>query len=140
MARADASDESDGTGGTEASVRGAAPGGGEAPSPVLITSASGEPLAFEAAMARLEAVVDRLEGGELELEAALASFEEGVRLTRHCAEQLDAAERRIELLLQDGEDWVARPFGQEVADVQTDARSDEEEESDEEPDEEGWED
>ena len=42
--------------------------------------------------------VDRLEGGELELEAALASFEQGVALTRRCAQQLEAAEERIELL------------------------------------------
>jgi exodeoxyribonuclease VII small subunit len=69
-------------------------------------------LSFEAALARLEEVVDRLEGGELELEAALASFEEGVRLTRHCAEQLGAAERRIEVLLQEGNEWVARPFAE----------------------------
>ena len=67
-------------------------------------------LSFEAALARLEEVVDRLEAGDLELEAALASFEEGVRLTRQCAEQLGAAERRIEVLLQEGNEWVARPF------------------------------
>ena len=71
---------------------------------------SPEELSFEAALARLEQVVDRLEGGDLELEAALASFEEGVRLTRHCAEHLDAAERRIEVLLEEGAALVTRPF------------------------------
>ena len=38
-------------------------------------------LPFEAALARLEEVVDRLEQGDLELEASLAAFEEGVRLS-----------------------------------------------------------
>lgn len=79
-------------------------------------AADDEP-SFEVALGRLEEVVDRLEGGELELEAALACFEEGVRLTRHCAEQLDAAERRIEILMKEGDDWVARPFA-DASDVE----------------------
>jgi exodeoxyribonuclease VII small subunit len=70
----------------------------------------GAPIAFEAALERLETVVDRLESGDLELESALTSFEEGVRLTKQCAEQLDAAERRIEVLMKEGDAWVARPF------------------------------
>jgi len=74
-------------------------------------SASGsDDLSFEAALARLESIVARLEGGDLELEAALASFEEGVALSRRCAEQLERAERRIEVLVRDGKQWVARPF------------------------------
>ena len=65
---------------------------------------------FEEALQRLEAIVDRLEEGDLELEAALAAFEEGVNLTRRCAGQLEDAERRIEVLVREGEKWVARPF------------------------------
>lgn len=61
-----------------------------------------EALNFEAALERLEAVVEQLEGGELELEAALAAFEEGVALSRRCAGELDAAERRIDILTRDG--------------------------------------
>ena len=78
-------------------------------------SESHEELSFEATLARLEQVVDRLEGGDLELEAALASFEEGVRLTRHCAQQLEAAERRIEILLEEGDALVTRPFDDDDA-------------------------
>jgi len=70
---------------------------------------------FEVALARLESVVDRLERGELELEESLAVFEEGVALTRHCAGQLEAAERRIEVLVREGGEWLARPFEEEVA-------------------------
>ena len=78
-------------------------------------------LAFEGALERLEAIVDRLEGGDLELEGALAAFEEGVALTRHCAEQLERAERRIEVLVQEGERWAVRPFeSDDVAPVESD--------------------
>ena len=65
-------------------------------------------LSFEGALARLEAIVDDLERGELPLEEALAAFEEGIGLSRRCAETLDAAERRIEMLA--GEDGGLRPF------------------------------
>lgn len=65
---------------------------------------------FEQALERLEALVDRLEQGDLPLEDALAAFEEGVALTRRCAGELDTAERRIEELVRDGEKWLVRPF------------------------------
>lgn len=69
-----------------------------------------EETSFEQALERLEAIVDRLEQGELPLEEALAVFEEGVALTRRCAGELDSAERRIEELVRDGEKWLVRPF------------------------------
>jgi exodeoxyribonuclease VII small subunit len=67
-------------------------------------------LPFEEALGRLEQVVDRLEQGDLELEESLAAFEEGVRLSKRCVSQLDAAEQRIELLVREGGQWEARPF------------------------------
>lgn len=72
-------------------------------------------LPFEAALAKLEEVVDRLEQGDLELEASLAAFEEGVRLSRRCASQLDSAEQRIEVLMREGGEWLKRPFATEDA-------------------------
>jgi exodeoxyribonuclease VII small subunit len=70
-----------------------------------------EVLNFEAALARLETVVARLESGELTLAESLRTFEEGVYLSRQCAERLDQAEARIELLIRtaDGE-FAAEPF------------------------------
>jgi exodeoxyribonuclease VII small subunit len=65
---------------------------------------------FETALEQLEAIVDRLEQGELELEDALRAFEAGVDRARRCARQLTDAERRIEVLVREGESWVARPF------------------------------
>ena len=56
-------------------------------------------LSFEAALASLEGVVARLESGDMPLEQALEAFEAGVALSRRCAATLDAAERRIEILM-----------------------------------------
>jgi len=67
------------------------------------------PRSFEDALERLEEVVERLEAGEIELEEALAVFEEGVELSRRCATQLEDAERRIEVLVGDGSGEI-RPF------------------------------
>jgi exodeoxyribonuclease VII small subunit len=55
---------------------------------------------FEQSLEQLQQLVKKLESGELSLENALKSFEEGVRLTRVCQEYLSAAEQRIELLTQ----------------------------------------
>lgn len=57
----------------------------------------GEPT-FEEALSQLEALVARLEAGDLPLEKALRAFEDGVRLTRLCAARLEDAERRVHLL------------------------------------------
>lgn len=58
---------------------------------------------FETQLAALEKVVRELERGDLPLEESLKLFEEGVRLSRECQERLNQAERRIEVLLRDGE-------------------------------------
>ena len=125
MARADGSDAG-GSARAAGSASRRAPAGDRAAG----DEAAAAPPSFEAALVKLEQVVDRLESGDLELEAALASFEEGVRLTRFCSEQLEAAERRIEILTQEGADWVARPFEGErggAADAEADAEANEEE-------------
>ncbi|MGD0752985.1 MAG: exodeoxyribonuclease VII small subunit [Anaerolineales bacterium] len=55
-------------------------------------------LTFEQAYAELEAVVSALETGEQPLDEALALFERGKGLTKHCAELLDKAELKIQKL------------------------------------------
>lgn len=54
---------------------------------------------FEEAMRRLEEIVDRLESGELSLEESLALFEEGMKLTQHCSNQLEQARLRVRQLV-----------------------------------------
>jgi exodeoxyribonuclease VII small subunit len=58
---------------------------------------------FESAIAELETIVKTLEGGDLALEKSLALFERGVQLSRFCHAQLEAAERRIEILTERGD-------------------------------------
>jgi exodeoxyribonuclease VII small subunit len=57
-----------------------------------------EKLTYEQAYAELEAVVGALETGEQSLDEALALFERGQGLTRHCAELLDKAELKVQKL------------------------------------------
>jgi len=56
---------------------------------------------FEEALKRLEEVVKRLEEGDLPLEESLSLFEEGIRLSRICAQKLDEVEKKIEILVTD---------------------------------------
>ena len=53
---------------------------------------------FEQALTRLERIVDELERGEPDLSAALAQYEDGVKLLRHCYRLLDQAEQSVALL------------------------------------------
>jgi exodeoxyribonuclease VII small subunit len=55
-------------------------------------------LDFEKSLRELEALVEKLEHGELPLEEALKHFERGVALTRECQAALKAAEARVEVL------------------------------------------
>jgi exodeoxyribonuclease VII small subunit len=68
-----------------------------------------EELTFEAGLTRLEELVHSLEGEDLDLDRSLAVFEEGVRLARLLNRKLDAAEKKLELLLKDEE---GRPLSQ----------------------------
>jgi exodeoxyribonuclease VII small subunit len=67
-------------------------------------------LAFEGALAELEALVERLESGDLALEQALGTFERGVALSRRCAELLERAEQRIDELVRAQGGAAVRPF------------------------------
>ena len=62
------------------------------------------PLDFEGALAELEELVARMEGGSLSLEESLAAFERGIKLTRTCQAALRSAELRISALTQEGDE------------------------------------
>ncbi|MEQ8858819.1 MAG: exodeoxyribonuclease VII small subunit, partial [Pseudomonadales bacterium] len=53
---------------------------------------------FETALEELETLVDRMEAGDLTLEASLSAFERGVKLTRHCQSALRDAELKVKKL------------------------------------------
>ena len=55
-------------------------------------------LSFESALAKLEAIVESMESGEVPLAELLAKFEEGNKLLKHCEARLKDAELKIEQL------------------------------------------
>lgn len=55
---------------------------------------------FEQSLSRLEALVARLESGDLPLDDAMESYEEGVGLVRSCRADLDRAELKIRRLVE----------------------------------------
>ena len=63
---------------------------------------------FEEALGELEQIVTKLEAGDLPLEDSLDLFEKGIKLSRECRSRLTNAERRIEILLKDGDGFVAK--------------------------------
>lgn len=63
------------------------------------TDAKTELNQFEAKINRLDEIVKSMESGDLPLEASLKLFEEGVKLSRQCQSELDAAEQKVEILL-----------------------------------------
>lgn len=64
---------------------------------------AGQALDFEVALAELETLVDQMEAGDMTLEASLAAFERGVKLTRRCQAALRDAELKVKRLTQDNE-------------------------------------
>jgi exodeoxyribonuclease VII small subunit len=68
-------------------------------------------LTFEQALKRLEEIVEAMETEDLDLDKSLQFFEEGVSLSRHCNQQLQAAEKRIDILLSKTDGTLtAEPF------------------------------
>ena len=69
---------------------------------------------FEDAMKKLESIVERMEKGDMSLNESLKMFEEGVKLTRFCSQELHKAEKKVELLSRDAEGkLVGTPFEEE---------------------------
>ena len=58
-------------------------------------------LSFEEALERLEAIVSRMEDGEVPLEESLEAYAEGTRLARLCLERLERADAMIKELSED---------------------------------------
>ena len=65
---------------------------------------------FEKALEQLEDIVRKMEEGNLTLDESLKAFEEGIKLSRSCSDKLDEAERKVEILLKEGDSLKVRPF------------------------------
>jgi len=68
---------------------------------------------FEDSLKQLETIVGQLEKGDLPLEESLKLFEEGMRLSAVCKEELEAAEGKVQILLKQRDGSMkAEPFQQ----------------------------
>jgi exodeoxyribonuclease VII small subunit len=56
-------------------------------------------MSFEDALAELEGIVRRLEGGQVRLDDAIQSYERGAQLKRHCEQKLSEAQQRIDRIV-----------------------------------------
>ncbi len=56
--------------------------------------------AFEESLKQLESIVAQLERGDLALEDSIRIFEEGMRLSSQCRQELDAAESKVQILIK----------------------------------------
>ena len=67
--------------------------------------------AFEEALKKLQAIVEKLERGDLPLEEAMDSFTEGIKLAQYCHQKLEEAENKVQMLVKDPQgNWGTTPF------------------------------
>lgn len=71
------------------------------------------PVDFEAALKELETLVQKMEQGDIRLEESLQHFERGIQLTRQCQQALQAAEQKVQILLEKGNSTEIKPFSDE---------------------------
>ncbi len=70
-----------------------------------------KPDSFEKNLERLDAIVRQLEEADLALEKALQLYEEGMKLSEVCRQQLEEAEGRVQILMKKaGGKAAAEPF------------------------------
>ena len=74
-----------------------------------------EEMSFETAMAELEAVVGKLERGDVPLEDSIALYERGAKLKAHCARKLKDAEEKVAAITLDDD---GNPTGTTPLDVE----------------------
>lgn len=84
-----------------------------APKPETPASDASPVAQFEQSLTELEALVAKMEGGELSLDESLRSFERGVALYRSCQAALEQADARVKLLLDPEHPETAQPFSTE---------------------------
>ena len=73
---------------------------------------------FEDALEKLEDIVRKMEAGDIPLDEALKSFEEGIKLIRFCSAKLEETERRVEMLLGKEDSLQVKQWNGEDSDYQ----------------------
>lgn len=67
-------------------------------------------LSFEELVTKLEDVTNKLEKDNLNLDESIKLFEEGMEISKKCNKRLEEAEKKITILLQDGEEVKEENF------------------------------
>jgi exodeoxyribonuclease VII small subunit len=77
-----------------------------------VSETTESPSSFEAALSELEALVGRMESGELPLAESLAAYKRGAQLLAYCQGALKDAQQQVQVL----EKGVLQPFSPDEAD------------------------
>ncbi len=67
-------------------------------------------LNFEDAMKKLEEIATELEKNDLDLDTSVTKFEEGMKLSKECSKMLEEAEKKISILIKDGDSITEEDF------------------------------
>lgn len=67
-------------------------------------------LNFEESMEKLEKIASELENGKLTLDESVEKFEEGMKLSKACNDILEKAERKITMIIKDGDNIKEEDF------------------------------
>lgn len=71
---------------------------------------------FEEALKKLEKIVNELENGSISLDSALEKYQEGIELSRLCSKKLEAAKKKVEILLKTSDGSVqTAPFDEKAS-------------------------
>ena len=69
---------------------------------------------FEAHLEKIEAIVEELEAGELDLQGSMERYQDGVKSLKRCYDLLRAAEQQVRMLVRDaGGELSEQPFESE---------------------------
>ena len=71
---------------------------------------SAEDLSFEKAMEELENIVNKMEQGDISLEASFQSFERGIALARRSQTLLEQAQQKVQMLSENGQSQALEDF------------------------------
>ena len=78
---------------------------------------------FEDALKKLENIITDLESGELSLDDSLKKYEEGIKLSKLCAKRLEAAKKKVEILLKSEDGTVElKPFDETMSEDKAESK------------------
>ena len=78
---------------------------------------------FEEALKSLEKIIEDLEKGNMSLDESMSKYEEGIKLSKICSRQLEAAKSKVELLMKSGSKFEIKPFDSDAEDPKPKTKS-----------------